>query len=54
MASIVEISSYFPSKNGFKNSVSNVKCDEHQILVDYSKQFSYKHSLDGLYKTYFF
>ncbi|UCN01359.1 GNAT family N-acetyltransferase [Sulfurimonas sp. SWIR-19] len=54
MSKIVEISSYFPSKNSFKNSVSDVKCDEHKILVDYLKQFAYKHSLDGLYKTYLF
>ena len=54
MSRIVEISSYFPSKNSFKNSVSGVKCDVHEILVDYLKQFAYKHSLDGLYKTYLF
>lgn len=54
MSKIVEISSYFPSKTNFKKSVSNLKCDNHQILVDYLTQFAYKHSLDGLYKTYLF
>ena len=54
MSKIVEISSYFPSKTNFKKSVSDVKCDNHQILVDYLTQFAFKHSLDGLYKTYLF
>ena len=54
MPKIVEISSYFPSKTNFKKSVSNVKCNAHQVLVDYLTQFAYKHSLDGLYKTYLF
>lgn len=54
MLKIVEISSYFPSKTNFKKSVSNVKCNPHQVLVDYLIQFAYKHSLDGLYKTYLF
>lgn len=54
MPKIVEISSYFSSKTNFKKSVSNVKCNSHQVLVDYLTQFAYKHSLDGLYKTYLF
>lgn len=54
MPKIVEISSYFPSKTNFKKSVSNLKCENHQILVDYLTQFAYKHSIDGLYKTYLF
>lgn len=54
MPKIIEISSHFPSKSNFKKSVLNVKCHNHQILVDYLTQFAYKHSLDGLYKTYLF
>lgn len=54
MLKIVEISSYFPSKTNFKKSVSNVNCNPHKVLVDYLTQFAYKHSLDGLYKTYLF
>ena len=54
MSKIVEISSHFPSKSNFKKSVSNVHCRQHQVLVDYLTQFAYKHSFDGLYKTYTF
>ena len=54
MSKIVEVSSNFPSKNNFKKSVSNVQCNSYKILVDYLTQYAYKHSLDGLYKTYVF
>ena len=54
MSQIVEISSRFPSKNNFKKSAADVQCEAHQVLVDYLTQYAYKHSLDGLYKTYVF
>jgi len=54
VSKIVEISSCFPSKSNFKKSATNVVCQEHQILVDYLTQYAYKHSNEGLYKTYTF
>jgi len=54
VSKIVEISSYFPSKSNFKKSATTVICQEHQILVDYLTQYAYKHSNEGLYKTYTF
>jgi len=54
VSKIVEISSYFPSKSNFKKSATSVVCQEHQVLVDYLTQYAYKHSNEGLYKTYTF
>lgn len=54
MSKIVEISSYFSSKSSFKKSVACINSTRHQILVDYLTQFAYKHSQNGLYKTYLF
>lgn len=50
-AKIVQIDTHY-NRSEFKRITANVQCAKHQELVDYIKQYAYKHSKENFYKTY--
>ena len=52
MPKIIEAHLYRKSRKQFEKAVKEVKCEAYPQLVEYLKQFSYKHSKENLFKTY--
>ncbi len=50
MPSFVEISSF--SRSEVKKLTKSFSCKKHTSLLEYIRQFAYKHSKEGLYRTY--